>query len=306
MALTPNQRGAAFMVASQAAFMANDTFVKLTTAHLGIGQIMLVRGIFASAFITLLVWRLGHFRSLATIASPAVLLRIVGEIGGTLFYLIALANMPIANVQAVFQSLPLAITMTAALFLGETVGIRRWLAITIGFIGVLIIVRPGMEGFNAYALYVLASVASCTLRDLSTRRIPDTVPSTLVAMLTAIAVTSCGGVMVAATGAWNPMTPQLFVYLISASVLLLIGYQFIILAMRTGDVSFVAPFRYTALIWAIASGVLVFGNIPDLPMLIGSAIVVASGIYTVYRERRVGRTMPIAESTKSAIAPDGV
>lgn len=286
--------------------MANDTLVKIATASLEISQIMLVRGIFASLFITILAWRLGHIRPLSIIAHPAVIMRIIGEIGGTLFYLIALAKMPIANVQAVFQSLPLAITMSAALFLGETVGYRRWLAITIGFIGVLIIVRPGMEGFNAYSLYVLASVASCAVRDLATRRIPDSVPSTFVSVLTAFAVTICGGLMVATSGNWTPMTPALLVTLIGASVLLLIGYQFIILTMRTGDISFVAPFRYTALVWAIASGVLVFGNVPDLPMLAGSAIVVGSGIYSLYRERRAGKSRPIAESTKSAIAPDGV
>lgn len=294
------------MVASQAAFMANDTLVKIATASLEIGQIMLVRGMFASAFITILVWRLGHFRPLATAASPAVLLRMVGEIGGTLFYLIALAKMPIANVQSVFQSLPLAITMSAALFLGENVGIRRWLAITVGFIGVLIIVRPGMEGFSVYSLYVLASVASCTVRDLATRRIPDAVPSTFVSMLTSYCVTACGGLLLLGGGGWVPLSSTLLLTLVLAAVLLLVGYHFIIMTMRTGDISFVAPFRYTALVWAIGSGILVFGNIPDLPMLVGSAIVVASGIYSLYRERRAGKSRPIAESTKSAIAPDGV
>lgn len=306
MPLTPNQRGAAFMVASQAAFMANDTFVKIATGSLGIGQIMFVRGLFATALIALLAWRLGHIRPIGTAFTGAVALRIVGELGGTLFYLLALAKMPIANVQAVFQSLPLVITMSAALFLGEKVGPRRWLAITAGFVGVLIIVRPGMEGFNAFSLYVLASVASCAVRDLATRRIPGHVPSTFVSMLTSVAVTACGGLMVAGGAGWAPLTPALLLTLACASVLLLVGYNFIILTMRTGDVSFVAPFRYTALIWAIASGIFVFGNIPDLPMLVGSAIVVASGIYSLYRERVAGKSMPIAESSKSAIAPDGV
>lgn len=295
------------MVVSQAAFMANDTLVKFATASLGISQIMFVRGIFASALIIILVWRLGDLRPLRTLVHPAVILRIIGEIGGTLFYLIALAKMPIANVQAVFQSLPLAITMSAALFLGETVGYRRWLAITAGFIGVLIIVRPGFEGFNAYALYVLASVASCTVRDLATRRISDTIPSTFVSMLTAVSVTICGGLMVVGGGGWSPMTMGMLLTLAAAATLLLVGYQFIILTMRNGDISFVAPFRYTALVWAIASGILFFGNIPDIPMLIGSAIVVGSGLYSLYRERVAGRSKPIAESTtSSAIAPDGV
>lgn len=293
------------MVISQAAFMANDTLVKLATASIGIGQIMLVRGFFATAMIALLAWRLGHLRPLSTVRQPAVLLRIIGEIGGTLFYLIALAKMPIANVQAVFQSLPLAITMSAALFLGETVGPRRWLAITAGFIGVMIIVRPGLEGFNAYSFYVLASVASCAVRDLATRRISADVPSTFVSLVTATAVTTCGGVMVLG-GGWTPMPLSLTLTLMASAVVLLTGYQFIILAMRIGDVSFVAPFRYTALVWAILSGIFVFGNVPDLPMMIGSTIVVLSGIYALYRERVVGKTKPITETTTAASAPDGV
>ncbi|EBW2353335.1 DMT family transporter [Salmonella enterica subsp. enterica serovar Enteritidis] len=306
MQLNLNQRGAVFMVVSQAAFMANDTLVKLATGNLGIAQIMFVRGIFASALVALLVWRTRQFRPLSTLTRPAVALRILGEIGGTLTYLIALANMPIANVQAVFQALPLAITMTAALFLGEQVGYRRWSAIALGFVGVLIIVRPGMEGFNAYVLWVLASVAFCTVRDLATRRIPQDVPSGFVSMLTAMAIMLCGGVMLAGGAEWRPLTPVLLATLAGAALMVLTGYQFIILSMRSGDISFVAPFRYTALIWAILSGIFVFGNMPDMPMLVGAAIVVASGIYSLYRERVAGRSKPIAESTVRPVASDGL
>lgn len=294
------------MVISQAAFTMNDTLVKVATGSLGIGQIMLVRGVFATALITLLVWRLGDFQPPRRLANPAILVRIAGEMGGTVFYLIALAHMPIANVSAVFQALPLAVTMGAALFLGEKVGPRRWLAITVGFIGVMIIVRPGLEGFNVYSLYVLGCVGCCAIRDLATRRIPEAVPSTFVSLLTALAVTICGGLLVPATGGWVDLTPGVVLLLAAAAVLVLTGYQFIILCMRTGDISFVAPFRYTALLWAIAASIIVFREDPDLATILGAGIVVASGLYTLYRERVAGKTKPVTETTGTASPADGV
>jgi len=294
------------MAISQAAFTLNDTLVKIATGSIGIGQIMLVRGIFATALITMLVWRLGHLQPPRHLRHPAILCRIVGEMGGTIFYLIALAHLPIANVSAVFQALPLFVTMSAALFFGEKVGPRRWLAIAIGFVGVMIIVRPGMEGFSSYSIYVLVCVAFCAFRDLSTRRIPTEIPSTFISLLTAAAVTVCGGLMIPFTGGWVPLSSSLLATLAAAAVLVLTGYQFIIQSMRVGDISFVAPFRYTALLWAIAAGYLVFANIPDLPMLIGSSIVVASGIYTLYRERIAGRSKPVTETTGPSSAVDGL
>ena len=295
-----------FMAISQAAFTLNDTLVKLATGSLGIGQIMLVRGLFATTLIAMLVWRLGHLQPFRKAVSPPVLCRIFGEIGGTVFYLIALAHLPIANVSAVFQALPLAVAMSAALFFGEHVGARRWLAISAGFVGVLIIVRPGLEGFSAYSLYVLVCVAFCAFRDLATRRIASDIPSTFVSLLTAATVTLSGGLLIPFTGGWTPLTLPLVLTLAGAAMLVLTGYQFIIQCMRVGDISFVAPFRYTALLWALTTGYLVFANVPDLPMLIGSAIVVASGVYTLYRERVVGKTRPVAETTGSATAVDGL
>lgn len=294
------------MVICQAAFVLNDTLVKIATGSIGIGQLIFVRGLFATALIVALTWHFGHFRPLRLVLNPMILCRIVGEIGGTIFYLIALAHLPIANVVSVFQALPLVVTMSAALFFGEKVGPRRWLAIAAGFCGVMLIVRPGLDGFSGYSLYVLICVAFCAFRDLATRRLPAEIPSMFVSMITAFAVTICGGLLVPATGGWMPLSPTIIVTLAAAAALVLVGYQFIIQSMRIGDISFVAPFRYTALLWALTTGLLVFGDVPDLPMLIGSGIVVASGIYTLYRERVVGRARPAAESGKSAIAPDGV
>ncbi len=189
---------------------------------------------------------------------------------------------------------------------GETVGWRRWLAIAAGFAGVTIIVRPGFEGFSAYSLLALLCVVFCAIRDLATRKIPTDIPTLLVSTMTASAVAASGALLIVPLGGWTPMTSGEVGALACAAMLLLVGYQFIILAMRSGDISFIAPFRYTALLWAILLGYLVFGDVPDKAMIAGAAIVVGSGLYALYRERVVGRTRPAAESTAPAMAPEGM
>jgi len=304
VALSPNMRGAMFMAFSQAAFSTNDTLIKLVSQHLGVGQIMFVRGVFATTLMAFLAWRMRQWPPLSILKRPAVLARVAGELAGTTFFLLALANLPIANVSAVFLALPLVITVAAALFFGEYVGPRRWTAILIGFIGVLIIVRPGMEGFNSYSLYVLACVVCCAFRDLATRRIPADIPTGSVSLLTAATVAGFGLMITPVIGGWASLTPELLGLLAAAAVFVLAGYQAIIQSMRVGELSFVAPFRYVSLIWAIAAGYLVFGTIPDGVMLIGAAIVVLSGVYMLYRERVVGRTKPAAEGIGAPTAGD--
>lgn len=298
-------RGALFMAVSMAGFTINDAITKTVSESMNMGQVMLVRGVFATVLIGWLAWRNGALRGFRTALQPTVALRVLGEVGGTVFFLVALANMPLANVSAVLQALPLAVTMGAALVFGEPVGWRRWLAIVAGFVGVMIIVRPGFEGFNTYSLSALLCVAFCAVRDLATRHVPAEVPSLFLSTATAVAVTIVGGLLVVPFGGWSPMSGTSTALLLLAAVLLLVGYQFIIMSMRVGDISFVAPFRYTALLWAILLGYLLFSDLPDLPMVIGAAIIVASGLYALYRERVVGRTKPAAASIGPGMQPDG-
>ncbi|AWC23773.1 phosphonate utilization associated putative membrane protein [Aminobacter sp. MSH1] len=295
-----------FMVVAMAAFTFNDTLSKLAAETINPGQLMLVRGLFATTLITLLAWQQGALKGVGQFWHPMVFLRLVGEVGGTICFLAALPHLPLSNISAVLQALPLAVTMGAALFLGEGVGWRRWLAIVAGFGGVLIIVRPGFEGFNAFSLLALLSVAFCAVRDLATRKIPDHVPSLFVSTVTTIVITITGALTIVPFGGWVPMTFELVLFLAGAAVLVLFGYQFVIMAMREGEISFIAPFRYTALIWAITLSVVVFGDIPDLAMMAGAAVIVASGLYSLYRERVVGHSRPAAESTSASMAPDGI
>jgi drug/metabolite transporter (DMT)-like permease len=294
------------MSIAMAGFACNDAITKLMSGSMNMGQVMLVRGLFATTLIALLAWFRGALRNPSQALHPLMAIRVLGEAGGTVAFLIALAHLPLANVSAVLQALPLAVAMGAALFFGESVGWRRWLAIGVGFLGVMIIVRPGFEGFSAYSLLVLVCVACCAVRDLATKRIPPSIPSLLVSTMAAAAVTVCGILLVGPMGGWTPMTGRETALLGAAAVLVIIGYQFIIMSMREGDISYVAPFRYSALLWSILLGFMIFGDVPDSAMIAGAAIIVASGLYALYRERIVGRRKLAAQVTRAIMSPEGV
>lgn len=307
MPISSNLRAALFMVVAMASFTMNDTLTKAVLETTGLSQTLLVRGLFASALILLVAWHRGALAKPSHVLHPTVALRTACEMAATITFLGALAHMPLGNISAMLQALPLAITMGAALFFGEKVGWRRWLAIVVGFAGVLIIVQPGLDGFNRFSLLALASVLFAGMRDLVTRSIPGDVPTLLISAMTAVTITFLGGVMVLAFGGWAPMSGPSLGMLGIAAVLLVVGYQFIIKAMREGDISFVAPFRYTSLLWALILGFMVFGEIPDAFMIAGAACIVLSGLYTLYREHKLGRKRkPATESTGPTMAPDGL
>ncbi len=280
-----NGRGVAAILASQLAFLLNDTLVKLTSEHLPLGEILCARGCFATLFIAVPVIALGLHRQVGQLFHRTVLARSIGELGGTFFYMLALFQMPLAAAMIIFQAVPLSVTAGAALFLREAVGWRRWTAIVVGFLGVLVVIRPGLASFNAAGLLVLVSVIFMSLRDLMSRALPATVPTLLMTLVTAASVAAMG----AAIGLWEQwLWPTLtdVVRIAGASFLLSIGYFTAIAAMRQGSISVTAPFRYVAVVLAIAIGYLVWGDVPDVLMIIGSVIIVAAGLYTLYRERQ--------------------
>ncbi|WP_439627286.1 DMT family transporter [Shinella sp.] len=294
---TANAKGALFMVVAMAGFTCNDALVKSVTDAMNVGQIMFVRGLMTTVLVVAIAWWMGALGSWRVVLQPALMLRLVAEILASLAYISALGAMPLANTASILQALPLAVTLGAALFLGEQVGWRRWLAIIAGFAGVLIVIRPGPEGFSMAAVYVIASVVGAAARDLATRRIDPNVSTLFISVITATSITVVGGALIVPMGGWQPMSGDVLSRLAIASVLLLVGYQAIILAMRTGEISFIAPFRYTSLIWAIAIGFLFFGEIPDIWMTVGALIIVASGLYTFYRENR-RRVPAVAQESK--------
>lgn len=296
--MTPNAKGALFMAIAMAGFTCNDALVKSVTSAMNTGQILFVRGLMTTVLVVAIARWMGALGSWRVVLQPAVALRMAAEIIASLAYVSALGAMPLANTASILQALPLAVTLGAALFLNEKVGWRRWLAIIAGFAGVLIVIRPGPEGFSLAAVYVIASVVGAAARDLCTRRIDRAVPTLFISVITAVSITVTGAVMIVPMGGWQPVSGEAFVRLTAASVLLLVGYQTIVIAMRTGEISFIAPFRYTSLIWAIAIGFLFFGEVPDFWMTVGVMIIVASGLYTFSRENRRQVAEAVAQESK--------
>lgn len=278
-----NLRGITAMIVSMAFFTVNDTLVKLTTAGLPLGEVIFLRNGFATLFIVALAAAFGGL--VIDRATPMKLHagRLTGEVGATLMYLAALSMLPIADAIAIGQFTPLAITAAAAWFLGEPVGWRRWLAAAVGFAGVLLIIRPGTHAFSAAGLLALGSIVFVVMRDLMTRQISPTVPT-----LTLTALSSAS-VMLLGLALWpfeiwqTPSLAQVAAMMV-AGLFLLGAYMFVIIAMRSGEVPVVAPFRYTVILWAILAGFIVWRELPDAISLIGITIVCAAGIYTFHRE----------------------
>lgn len=273
------------MMGSMAAFTVNDAIVKLLGGSLPLFQIITLRGALTSVWVFLLARHLGalHLR-FDRRDRVLVAMRCVSEIGATFFFLTALMNMPLANVTAVLQALPLTVTLGAALIFGEPVGWRRMLAIGIGFCGMLLIVRPGPDGFTTHAIFALLAVTCVTARDLITRRMSSHVPSMVVTLATALTVTGLG-LVGSLTVSWVPLDLQSGLLVFGASVFVLIGYLCSVMVMRVGEVGFIAPFRYTSLVWALGLGWLIFGNWPDPITMLGAGLVVATGLFTLFRER---------------------
>jgi len=290
-----NLRGAGFMAVSMAGFAANDALMKVLAVEAGFFEAVLLRGLGATLLMTLIAWRFGALRRLPPRRdAPALALRCTAEVCATICYLTALTRLPLATVSSVAQTMPLMITFAGALIFGERVGWRRWAAVAAGFAGVLVILRPGAE-FQPAVLWALGGVTCFTIRDMATRRLSQHTASLFVTLLTAAAVTAMGAVALgwraamapeAASVPWAEVGPWEAAGLAAAVLCILTGYGCGVNAMRSGDIGFVAPFRYTVLVWAIAIGFLAFGEQPDAQTWAGAAIIVSAGLYAFFRERR--------------------
>ena len=289
MRLNNNIKGAALMTGCGSAYVINDALMKLLFSEISLFQALFLRSMIIVPPVVIIAWfakiAIGN---LSNYNKRLVLLRVGAEVCATIAFLIALKHMPLANVTAILQALPLAITMAAALFLSEPVGWRRWIAILIGFIGVLIIVRPGVNDFNIYSLSAVVALILITLREVFTRKLTSKVPTITVALATVIGIGVFSGIMMIGTE-WHPVNASSWPLILGAGVAVLIGTFLSVMAMQTGEISFVSTFRYTAMLVAIGVGILIFDDWPDQLTLVGTVTIVATGVYSFYRERGLDR-----------------
>lgn len=285
MRLNDNLLGAALMTCCVLAYVLNDAVMKLLFADIDFFQAIFLRGLVSLPPILIMALMTKTLlQKYSAKNQRLMIIRILAEIGTTVTFLTALKHMPLANVTAILQSLPLAITMAAAIFLGEPVGWRRWSAICVGFTGVLIIIRPGLAGFNSYSLLALAAVILLTVREISTRQLDSKVPTVTVALSTTLGITAFAALMLIGTE-WAEINFVSWSLIIAAAAAVTVATLLSVVAMRTGDIGFVSPFRYTSLIGAIGLGILLFGEWPDGITLLGAAIIAFAGIYSLYREQ---------------------
>ncbi|MCU4182151.1 DMT family transporter [Bosea sp. BH3] len=279
-----NRRGIVFMLAAMSLFVVNDALMKLARETYPAGQALTLRATFAIVVGFALVFAAREGDRLAMAFRPRVLLRGMLESIGALTFSWSLGLMPLANITAINMASPLLIVAIAVLLGMERVGWRRALALTVGFIGVLLVVRPGADSFNAAALVAVVSVFLTSGRDLTTRSIGDDVPSTVVSLTTTVLV----GVVALGYGLteeWQPIWRLESIYVALAAVLVTIGTFFIISAFRRTDVGVISQYRYTVIIFATLLGYFVWGDVPDLLAFAGIGLIIGSGLYTMHRQR---------------------
>ena len=280
------------MLIAMAGFTMEDLFMKKLSVNLSTGQILITLGIGSSLAFAIMAKIKGYNLTSKVFWTKGMVIRQFAEGIAAVAFITALTLIPLSTVAAVFQATPLVLTMGAAFFLGETVGWRRWLAIIIGLIGVLIIIRPGMDSFDPNVSFVLIAVLFVTIRDLITRKLPSNVPSTIVSFQAFLSLIFAGGLL-------TTLDAQKFVslvdyqvyYIIGGVIFGVIGYYCIVAATRIGEAGVVTPFRYSRLLFAIIIGYFVFNERPDILTLFGASIVIMTGIYTVLRERYLARKL---------------
>lgn len=281
-----NMRGILLMVLAMLGFAAEDMFLKLAAAGLPVGQILVFLGFPGAVFFALLARSRRQDPFSPSFFRPAVLLRNLCEMIGSVGFVTALALVPLATVTTILQAAPLFVTMGAALILGEVVGWRRWTAILIGFFGVLLVIRPGLEGFDPNVLWAVLGVVALSIRDLASRKVPKAVTSLQLAIWGFLAVGIAGLPMLAITGGAKVPTAAETAYLLGALAVGTFAYWALTEATRLGEIAVVTPFRYSRLVFSTVVGLLVFSEVPDGYTLLGACIIISTGLYTLMRERK--------------------
>ena len=279
-------RGVACMLVSVLLLTLSDALAKLLSAGYAPGQIICMRSIIVIGFLLVLFTPRRRWTGLRIRSPGAHLTRGIFACAGSFLFVLAIGHVPLANAMSIGYAGPLLITALAGPMLGERIGWRRWSAVLVGFIGVLVILRPGGLDYHWAALALLAGTWFGSLRDIVTRRISATESSSSLLLTTNLCMVAFG--LLSLAQGWNMPGLLDATWLLASGVLIGTGHYLQIEAYRNAEAGTVVPFRYTSLLWAILIGWLVFGDIPDSSMLSGASLVIASGLFILYREKRVG------------------
>jgi drug/metabolite transporter (DMT)-like permease len=285
--MSDNLRGALLMTLAMAGFAIEDMFIKLLSGTIPIGQVLALLGAAGAAVFGAIAARRKQPLFSRTLLTRPVLIRNVGEVIGTVGFVLGFVLASLSTASAILQATPLVVTLGAALFLGAQVGWRRWMAILVGFFGVMLIVRPGMAGFEPASLFAVMGMLGLAVRDIATRATPTSVTSYQLSAWAFGLMAPTGLIMMAVMGT-PPVLPDLtaVMLLLAAIIVGVLAYNAVVNAMRIGDIPVVTPFRYTRMIFALVVAITVFGERPDALTYLGAAIIVSAGLFTLWRETR--------------------
>lgn len=284
-----NLRGALLMTGAMAGFAVEDMFLTAATRSLPVGEVLMLFGATGMALFALLAARQGTPPFTRAMLSPLLLARAGCEVTGRAGHTLALAFAGLSLTSVILQATPLVVVAGAALLFGERVGWRRIAAIALGFAGVLLVLWPGTEALGAGAFFAMLGMLGFAGRDLATRAAPPALTTYQLGLLGFGALLLAGAGLLASTGGATLPDPNALGAILAATLVGVLAYALLTLAMRTGEVSAVTPFRYTRLVFGLALGAAVFGERLDAPGLAGAALIVGSGLYSLMRERRRAR-----------------
>jgi len=280
-----NRRGILAMSGSVVVFIFNDALIKLATETMPPLQAIGLRGCFATLWCLLALLVRRELRHAHLLRNRWVAARGVLEALAAITYLIALAYIPFAIATAINMSTPLFLAALAVLLLGEVVGWRRWTAIAVGFVGVLMVIQPHPGEVNVWTWMVLFASFIGATRDVIARWVPPQVPTLVVSLSSAVTLAVVGCVWATLNG-WQPMSLRGVLLVLGSSLLLATGYQFLMISLRSGaEFSVIGSFRYASVLWALAIGYTLWGDVPNLLAVTGIAVVVGAGLYILHRER---------------------
>ena len=283
------------MVLAGGTFVANDSFMKLVLADAPPMQVLFMRGLAAFLWCLPLVFILGYGRDIHRVVNPWVLLRAAFEILAVTSFILALNHMPIGDITAIFQISPLFVVIGVSLIWGEKIGPLRTVLIALGLTGALLVAQPGSTSASPYAAFGFLTAIGSALRDLAGRKVPHNIPGIVVALTTIIAVMVVAGLSTVGFETWVPPSNANILKMLAAGLFLVGGHTFVFLAFRFAKAAAVAPFYYTFTLWAMLSGLVVFGDIPNWLSIIGIAFILGSGLASVALDQRIknkGRIAP--------------
>jgi drug/metabolite transporter (DMT)-like permease len=284
-------RAISLMILSMALLAGADAFFKLATNAAPIGQVMTMVSLGGVALFLVLarVRRVQVFSRDAL--HPMVTLRNLFEVIGAIGMVVGLKYVSLPVFAAIIQTGPLVVTLGAAIFLKEQVGWRRWTAVAVGIIGMLMVIRPFSASFTGWELFAVMGITALSARDLITRLSPSHIPALAISTWGFAATIIPGLTLWALTAEPSNFAPEPLWYILGAILVTTSGYLAITTAMRIAPASIVAPFRYSRLVFTTALGILIFGDRPDAWTLAGATVILMAGLYTFLRERRLARAV---------------